>query len=142
MAGRPTQYQKLSLRATADVKGLKVGVAKMRKEMRTLKGSMAAAQKQSNAFGKSMANMAKMGGVLAAALSVRAIAGFGKELVKLAEVVGGVSKAFEALNRPGLLNELRVATGGAVDDLLLMKSAVQAHNFDIPLKGLAKLLKF
>ena len=142
MAGRPTQYQKLSLRATADIKGLKTGVAGMRKEMRTLKGSMAAAQKQSNAFGKSMANMAKMGGSLAAALSVRVIAKFGTELFKLGETVRGVTKAFRGLNQPDLLNQLREATGGAVDNLLLMKSAIQAHNFDITLKELAKLLRF
>ena len=91
MAGRPTQYQKLSLRASADIKGLKAGVAGIRKEMRTLKGSMAAAQKQSNAFGNSMAKMAKTVGALfsvhlagrAMIGAIKTIASFERQMSKI-----------------------------------------------------------
>lgn len=132
MAGRPTQYQKLSLRATADIKNLKAGLGRMRKEMRKTKET-------SNRLKTSLASA---GGAFVAALSIRQIGKFGTELLQLSEVVGGVSKAFEALNQPGLLDQLREATGNAVDDLTLMQKAVQARNFKIPLEKLGSLLQF
>lgn len=54
----------------------------------------------------------------------------------------GVQKAFESLNNPKLLDELRKATRGTVDDLTLMQSAVRADKFKIPLQELSKYLKF
>lgn len=64
------------------------------------------------------------------------------ESVKMAAATEGVSQAFLKLNRKGYLDELRKATRGAVSDLSLMKAAVQAENFKIPINQLAVLLKF
>ncbi len=54
----------------------------------------------------------------------------------------GVSRAFDKLNRPELLDELRKATRGTVSDLELMKRAVAANNFQIPLENVGTLLEF
>lgn len=54
----------------------------------------------------------------------------------------GVRIAFERLNQPGLLENLRQSTSGTVSDLNLMKAAVNAKNFNIPLSQLGTLLEF
>ena len=76
-----------------------------------------------------------------AALSAAAIA-FGKEAVQVAAKAEGIERAFNKLNRPNLLAELRRATRGTVSDLDLMQKAVQANNFQLPLEKLATLFKF
>lgn len=65
-----------------------------------------------------------------------------KEGTKLAANADGVRHAFEKLNRPGLLDDLREATKNTVNDLELMKAAVQAKDFRIPLEDLGKYLQF
>ena len=71
---------------------------------------------------------------LAAVFAVDRIIAFGKEMISLrAKVIGGVKTAFDALNQPSLLRDLRTATQGTVDDLTLMQRAVQARNFKLPL---------
>lgn len=54
----------------------------------------------------------------------------------------GVQSAFNNLNRPDLLDNLRKATRGTVSDLELMKRAVSANNFQIPLEQMTTLLDF
>jgi len=74
--------------------------------------------------------------------STRAIANLTVECVKLAAAGEGVKMAFDKIGNQALLNDLRTATRGAVDDLSLMKAAVQANNFKIPLETLGTLLQF
>lgn len=86
--------------------------------------------------------MGKLGGMMAAAFSVKQIVAFTHQTAELANKAAGVRKAFEALNKPNLLADLRRATMGTVDDLQLMQRAVQAKNFKIPLDQLATYLQF
>ncbi len=86
--------------------------------------------------------MSKLGGMMAAAFSVKQIVAFTHQTAELANKAAGVRKAFEALNKPNLLADLRRATLGTVDDLQLMQRAVQAKNFKIPLDQLATYLSF
>lgn len=86
--------------------------------------------------------MSKLGGVMGAVFSVKQIAAFTHQTAELANKAAGVRKAFEALNKPNLLADLRRATMGTVDDLQLMQRAVQAKNFKIPLDQLATYLQF
>lgn len=65
-----------------------------------------------------------------------------KEGINMAANADGVRHAFERLNRPGLLDDLRKATKNTVNDLELMKAAVQAKDFRIPLEDLGKYLQF
>lgn len=86
--------------------------------------------------------MSKLGGIMAAAFSVKEIVAFTHRTAELANKAAGVKRAFEALNNPNLLADLRRATLGTVDDLQLMQRAVQAKNFKIPLDQLATYLAF
>ena len=60
----------------------------------------------------------------------------------MAASIDGVSKAFKELDNPNLLDNLRKATKGTVNDMELMKAAVQAKDFRIPLQDLGKYLAF
>lgn len=86
--------------------------------------------------------MSKLGGIMAAAFSVKEIIAFTHRTAELANKAAGVKRAFDALNNPNLLADLRRATMGTVDDLQLMQRAVQAKNFKIPLDQLATYLAF
>ena len=62
--------------------------------------------------------------------------------IELAESADGITHAFNQLNRPDLLDGLRKATKNTVTDIELMKAAVKARDFRIPLEDLGKYLSF
>ena len=64
------------------------------------------------------------------------------EGIDMAESADGITHAFRALDQPGLLDNLRKATKGTVNDVELMKAAVKARDFNIPLEDLGKYLSF
>ena len=86
--------------------------------------------------------MQKLGGMMATAFSVKEIVKFTHQAAELANRAKGVRDAFNKLGDPTLLNNLRKATSGTVDDLQLMQRAVQASNFKIPLDQLSTYLNF
>lgn len=65
-----------------------------------------------------------------------------KEGIEMAKTSDGIRHAFEQLNRPDILDNLRKATHGTVNDVELMKAAVQAKDFRLPLDQLGKYLEF
>lgn len=62
--------------------------------------------------------------------------------VELAEAADGVAHAFEKIGTADYLQELRAATKNTVSDIELMKAAVKAKDFRIPLEDLGKYLSF
>lgn len=64
------------------------------------------------------------------------------ESAKVYKEVEGIRIAFNRLNQPDLLDNLREATRGTLSDLELMKYAVQANNFEVPLDRIAGLFGF
>ena len=62
--------------------------------------------------------------------------------LEMAEQADGVTRVFNNLNQEGLLDNLRKATKGTVNDVQLMTAAVQANDFRIPLEDLGKYLEF
>lgn len=64
------------------------------------------------------------------------------EGIEMAKTADGITHAFERLNRPDILDKLREATHGTVNDVELMKAAVQAKDFRLPLDQLGKYLEF
>lgn len=84
----------------------------------------------------------KLGAALAAAFATERIISYTAEASKLAAAGEGIRQAFERVGDPKLLQGLRDATRGTVSDLELMKNAVKASNFKIPLQELAKLFEF
>ena len=65
-----------------------------------------------------------------------------KQGIELAKSGEGVRIAFERLNQPGLLDNLREATHGTVTDLELMKAAVKFSDFKLPVEELGTMLAF
>ena len=81
--------------------------------------------------------------------AVGAVANLGGELietakqsVELAQQGEGVRIAFERLNNPGLLDNLKEATHGTVSELELMKAAVKFDDFKLPVEQLGTMLAF
>lgn len=75
------------------------------------------------------------------------VLGKAKELIgtslELAESADGVAHAFNAIDQhDDILKNLRTATKGTVNDFELMKAAVQAKDFRIPLEDLGNYLAF
>jgi hypothetical protein len=62
--------------------------------------------------------------------------------IEMAAKAQGIQRAFDGLNNPHLLDKLREATEGTVDNLKLMQLAVKADHFKIPLDQLGDILKF
>ena len=61
---------------------------------------------------------------------------------QLAKEAEGVEMAFNRLNRPELLDNLRNATHNTVSDLELMKNAVKFDNFGLSLEQMGTFLAF
>lgn len=84
-----------------------------------------------------------LAGTVGIAFGVREVINFGFEISKLAGEAEGVRNAFIRLrNSSAILEQMKVATGNTVSELNLMKAAVQANNFQIPVENLAKLFQF
>lgn len=84
-----------------------------------------------------------LGITISAAYAISQVKDFVLESVKLANQTRNVRNAFNQL--PGatrIMNELRTATSGTVDDLTLMQAAVRADKFQVPLNQLASFFKF
>ena len=63
-----------------------------------------------------------------------------KQSAELARQGEGIRNAFERLNQPGLLDNLREATHGTVTNLELMKAAVKFNDFKLPVEVLVRCL--
>ncbi|WP_282638093.1 hypothetical protein [Sphingobacterium thalpophilum] len=81
---------------------------------------------------------------LGIAFGTAQLVSFGKELFDLARKSEGVKNAFNLMSSDSSdnLEKLRAATKGTVSDFELMKVAVRANNFKIPMDALAKGLAF
>ena len=64
------------------------------------------------------------------------------QCTELAKAGEGVRIAFNRLNNPGMLDNLREATHGTVTDLELMKAAVKFNDFKLPVEELGTMLAF
>lgn len=131
----------------------KAEMASLRKELNKLKASLGQVDKKADETTDGIKNIdkqstqlsssfKKLGQAIAGAFAAERIISFTKEAIQLAGAAEGVQIAFDRLNQPDLLNDLRVAVNGTVDDLELMKQAVRANNFNIPLNQLASLFEF
>lgn len=92
-----------------------------------------------NSFGSTLKNIGK---ALIGVFAVGAIVNFTKEAMKLAAEAEGIQNAFSKIGDEGLLAGLKKATRGVMDESDLMRLAVKANNFKIPLQDLAKYLDF
>lgn len=87
-------------------------------------------------------SLKSIAGAVGIAFGTQQIIQFSREAVQLAGKLEGVERAFNKLNKPNLLADLRKATRGTVTDLELMRQAVRAQNFQVPLTKLASFFEF
>lgn len=128
-----------------------------RQKMRELNGTLEQNQQKVRGMGGAFSSLKGMIGKISIGniignLATKAIEGVGiligkvqqlaSEAVNMARGAEGITIAFDRLNKPGLLDELQKATHGTVTDLDLMKAAVKAENFGIPLEQLGKYFAF
>jgi hypothetical protein len=105
-----------------------------------LKTQLSSAQNQISSFGQTVS---KIGGLIGSAFAIKEVLAFGFELSKIAAEAQGVQSAFQKLpNSTKLLQDMRGAVEGTVDDLNLMKLGVNALNNNVPLENLAEILQF
>lgn len=64
------------------------------------------------------------------------------EGMNVADKAEGIVTAFNKLNAPDLLRNMRTETKGLISDFQIMQTAVRADKFGIPLNKLGSLLKF
>lgn len=121
------------LKIQADIKGIKSSLDKVQKD------SEKTAKKTQDSFEKAFTRIA---GRIAAAFAVERIVAFTGEIIKLGQQAKGVRAAFDNLDNPALLSNLRKATRGTVSDLQLMQQAVQAQNLGVPIEQLGTLFQF
>ena len=62
--------------------------------------------------------------------------------IEMSAQAEGIVNAFNRLDKPGLLENLREATHGTVNDLELMKAAVKFNDFNLPVEQLGTMLAF
>ena len=109
-------------------------------DISNLRAEMQKAQGLVSGLNQKMMDFASTIGV---AFGVKEVAGFVLEVSKLAGQFDGVNNAFSKLqDSANVLNELKTATQNTVSELELMKSAVQANNFSIPIQQLGSLFEF
>ena len=128
------------VRMKADTQGYDANIAKAR---RTLDGFV----KDNLTLGGVLNNTTKSltaaaAGFMSLATAASAMQSIVSESVQLAKAGEGVRNAFERLNRPDLLNNLKEATHGTVSEIELMKAAVKFNDFNLPVEQLGTLLAF
>ena len=128
------------VRMKADTQNYDANIAKAR---RTLDGFM----KDNLSLGGALNQAAKSftayaAGIASVSAAVGAIKSVISESVELAKAGEGVRVAFERLNRPDLLDNLKEATHGTVSEIELMKQAVKFSDFKLNLDEMGALLSF
>lgn len=129
--------------------------ATLEQRLRDVSGRMAELKQNAKSF-KEIASSDQVNGFLLGNMMAKGADFLGQQADKLKEFVSesakagmemaaqadGVTKAFNAMDDPNLLDNLRKATKGTVNDVQLMTAAVQAKDFRIPLEDLGKYLQF
>lgn len=105
------------------------------------KGATTQMQTLGNTIKSGVTHLTSMSSLVKGAFASALVMGTAN-LVKTAAAAQGVEMAFNRLNKPGLLTNLQTATRDMVSDFDLMKAAVRANNFQIPLEQLGTLLEF
>lgn len=91
---------------------------------------------------KTRTALLEIGGALGFSYGIGQMAQLIKNSVELAAKAEGVKTAFNKIDNPNLLRNLRAATNNTVSDLELMAKTVQARNFKISMEALPTYFKF
>lgn len=133
----PAEWNKLNT-ALTETKDRMSQLKNSGKEIDTQLGQAIKSSGKWAAFlGNMMTKAAEWGGQLLVKMKDIALEG-----ITMAESADGVTRAFRKIDDGAMLDNLREATKGTVTDLELMKAAVKAKDFRIPLDDLGKYLQF
>ncbi|PVH26294.1 hypothetical protein [Sphingobacterium corticibacter] len=97
---------------------------------------------KSQGIGNVFNSIRGIAGAMGIAFGAQQLISFGKELFSIAREAEGIELRFAKIGDTTGLEKLRTATRNTVSDLELMKLAVNADNFRIPMDVLAKGLEF
>ena len=132
------------VRMKADTSGYNANIAKARRQLDqfrqdnlTLGGILNQSTKSIMAAAAQYASFAAILGTVSSGIATVISEG-----TAMAREMEGVKMAFDRLNQPGLLDSLREATHGTVNDLELMKNAVKFENFGLSLEQMGTFLAF
>ena len=132
------------VRMKADVSNYDANIAKAKRTLEGFKQDNLTMGGILNQSTKSIVTAAAQYASFAAVLGTVAH-GFSEAASKgmaMAREAEGVKMAFDRLNKPGLLENLREATHNTVNDLELMKQAVKFDNFNLSLEQMGTFLAF
>lgn len=131
--GSATSIIKLSLQSNQYEQGLRGA----KRQFEDFTASIGINMKKMTAFGLAAGAAASAINGLTSAISTAMTEG-----TRMANEMEGVRAAFKRLDQPGLLDNLREATHGTVNDLELMKQAVKFDNFNLSLEQMGTMLAF
>lgn len=114
----------------------------MREVIRQTQETTRATKELSGTTGQFSGMLNNIGAGVIGAFSAKAVIDFTAEVTKLAAQADGVNRAFSRTASANDLTMLRDSVKGTVSDLELMKRAVTARNFGIPVQELGNLLEF
>lgn len=109
------------------------------REMKTAERAAENLNKATSAVSSGFKNVIAATGL---AFGIREVFSFTQELIKLGGEADGVSRAFYRIAKQTDLNNLKASVKGTVSELELMKRAVSANNFGIPIQELGSLMEF
>lgn len=111
----------------------------IRAKLDKLQSDLKKGKREFDLFGKTVT---RIGGMLAGLFAVTSIINYTKKASELAATTAEVADGFKRIGNEATLNELRKSVKGTVSDLDLMKAAVKAESYGIPLKHLAGYFEF
>ena len=109
-------------------------------QVNELNGSLSGTK--SNGLSSVFSSIRGIAGVMGIAFGTQQLVQFGMELFNIAKQAEGIELRFAKIGDTTGLEKLRAATLNTVSDLELMKQAIRADNFRIPMDVLAKGLQF
>lgn len=134
-----------------ELDGLRNDIAEVKRNLSTVDDSIKKSTDQTSAqldsigkqaSGKLSAAFSNLGKTIIAAFAVERIGAFLTSTIQLAKEAEEVKAAFDKLDNPALLSQLRKATEGTLSDLKLMGLALKADKLQVPMSKFADILKF
>lgn len=136
-AASPRQYEELESR----LKGVKVRMEELKISAKSYREIMVNESTTNYLYANLLTKGAELAGTALRKITDSISETLSKS-VELAESADGIVHAFERIGTQDYLQTLRDATKGTVNDVELMKAAVRARDFNIPLEDLGKYLSF
>ena len=143
--------EKVIVEYGAELKEIKQQFADLKKQMQGVEDQAKQSGKKTeqalndvstNVKGKLTEAFNTLGKAIIGAFAIQRIGAFITSTMRLATEAEELKSAFDKLNNPTLLMNLRKAVDGTLSDLKLMGIALKANNLQIPLANLAKILEY